>query len=141
MEILLYGATITSWRNAKGEEKLWVSEKAVLDGGKAVRGGVPLVFPVCYSSGLISKLSQTDGGDQLPSSCPHAKSEHENSTNNVYRSSAQTPRTAQPRSSPNTDSPAPHAGNSWESQPLNPPRLKTAATAASSWISALVPVI
>ncbi|CAG8978852.1 hypothetical protein HYALB_00008507 [Hymenoscyphus albidus] len=46
VEILLYGATITSWKNAKGEEKLWLSEKAVLDGGKAVRGGIPLVFPV-----------------------------------------------------------------------------------------------
>jgi glucose-6-phosphate 1-epimerase len=47
VEILLYGATILSWKNAKGEEKLWLSEAAKLDGTKAVRGGVPVVFPVC----------------------------------------------------------------------------------------------
>ena len=45
-EVLLYGATIISWKDSKGEEKLWLSEKAKLDGTKAVRGGVPLVFPV-----------------------------------------------------------------------------------------------
>ncbi|KAA8901702.1 galactose mutarotase-like domain-containing protein [Sphaerosporella brunnea] len=44
-EILLYGATIISWK-AGGEERLFLSEKAALDGSKAVRGGVPLVFPV-----------------------------------------------------------------------------------------------
>jgi glucose-6-phosphate 1-epimerase len=47
VEILLYGATITSWKDASGNEKLWLSEKAVTDGTKAVRGGIPLVFPVC----------------------------------------------------------------------------------------------
>lgn len=46
VEILLHGATVISWKDAKGDEKLWLSEKAVLDGSKAVRGGIPLVFPV-----------------------------------------------------------------------------------------------
>ncbi|KAF4632305.1 hypothetical protein G7Y89_g5821 [Cudoniella acicularis] len=46
VEILLYGATIVSWKDAKGNEKLWLSEKAKTDGSKAVRGGIPLVFPV-----------------------------------------------------------------------------------------------
>ncbi|KAI9743638.1 MAG: hypothetical protein M1818_002954 [Claussenomyces sp. TS43310] len=46
VEILLYGATITSWKTAGGEEKLWLSDAAKLDGTKAVRGGIPLVFPV-----------------------------------------------------------------------------------------------
>ena len=46
IEILLYGATVTSWKDAKGNEKLWLSEAAKLDGSKAVRGGIPLVFPV-----------------------------------------------------------------------------------------------
>lgn len=50
VEILLYGATIISWKDAKGGEKLWLSEKAVTDGSKAVRGGIPLVFPVCLPS-------------------------------------------------------------------------------------------
>jgi hypothetical protein len=55
VEILLYGATIISWKDAKGEEKLWLSEKAATDGSKAVRGGIPLVFPVCLPR-LLSKL-------------------------------------------------------------------------------------
>jgi len=46
VEVLLYGATILSWKDAKGDEKLWLSQKAVTDGSKAVRGGIPLVFPV-----------------------------------------------------------------------------------------------
>jgi len=45
VEILLFGATITSWKSG-GEEKLWLSSSAKLDGSKAVRGGIPLVFPV-----------------------------------------------------------------------------------------------
>ena len=47
VEVLLFGATVISWRSGKnGEENLFVSEKASLDGGKAVRGGIPVVFPV-----------------------------------------------------------------------------------------------
>ena len=48
--MLLFGATIVSWKDAKGVEKLWVSEAAKTDGSKAVRGGVPVVFPVSNSS-------------------------------------------------------------------------------------------
>ncbi|KAI5292017.1 hypothetical protein KEM52_006680 [Ascosphaera acerosa] len=44
--INLFGATIQSWKVADGTEKLWLSETAALDGSKAIRGGVPLVFPV-----------------------------------------------------------------------------------------------
>jgi hypothetical protein len=46
VEVLLYGATVLSWKDASGDEKLWLSEGAKLDGTKAVRGGIPLVFPV-----------------------------------------------------------------------------------------------
>jgi glucose-6-phosphate 1-epimerase len=46
IEVLLYGATIISWKDAAGQEKLFLSSKAQLDGTKAVRGGIPLVFPV-----------------------------------------------------------------------------------------------
>ncbi|KAK0632098.1 aldose 1-epimerase [Immersiella caudata] len=44
--VLLHGATITSWTDASGSEKLWLSSSAHLDGSKPVRGGIPLVFPV-----------------------------------------------------------------------------------------------
>ncbi|KAF7496766.1 hypothetical protein DV113_005201 [Geotrichum candidum] len=55
--ILLHGATILSWTH-KGQELLWLSENAILDGTKAVRGGIPLVFPVF---GPAPKGSEFDG--------------------------------------------------------------------------------
>ncbi|OTA68343.1 galactose mutarotase-like protein [Hypoxylon sp. EC38] len=61
VEILLYGATIISWKNRFGTEKLWLSDAAKLDGSKAVRGGIPLVFPVFGTSpdhAATSKLPQ-----------------------------------------------------------------------------------
>ncbi|CAM9366949.1 unnamed protein product [Phaeothamnion confervicola] len=41
----LAGATVTSFKSSDGTELLFVSEKAVFDGKKAIRGGIPLVFP------------------------------------------------------------------------------------------------
>ncbi|KAK9246876.1 galactose mutarotase-like domain-containing protein [Lipomyces tetrasporus] len=59
VKVLLHGANILSWTVA-GKEQLWLSEGAMLDGSKAVRGGVPLVFPVFgkASSGPTSTLPQ-----------------------------------------------------------------------------------
>ncbi|KAI9444816.1 galactose mutarotase-like protein [Lactarius indigo] len=51
--ILLFGATIVSWKASdRGKpgiptERLFISSKAALDGSKAVRGGIPVVFP-CF---------------------------------------------------------------------------------------------
>ncbi|KAJ3115051.1 hypothetical protein HK100_001473 [Physocladia obscura] len=42
--IYFTGATITSWVKA-GREMIFLSNTAVLDGTKAIRGGIPLVFP------------------------------------------------------------------------------------------------
>jgi len=39
------GATLTSWK-VKGEEMIFVSSIAKRDGSKAIRGGIPLCFPV-----------------------------------------------------------------------------------------------
>ncbi|KAL0935060.1 aldose 1-epimerase family protein [Colletotrichum truncatum] len=46
VEVLLHGATVLSWKDASGRERLWMSEATVFDGSKPVRGGIPLVFPV-----------------------------------------------------------------------------------------------
>ncbi|EIW86706.1 galactose mutarotase-like protein [Coniophora puteana RWD-64-598 SS2] len=51
-ELLLYGATVVSWkagteRDSTPVERLFVSSKAVQDGTKPVRGGIPVVFP-CF---------------------------------------------------------------------------------------------
>lgn len=40
----LFGATLLSWK-CKGKENLFLSSKAKFDKKKAIRGGVPLVFP------------------------------------------------------------------------------------------------
>lgn len=40
-----FGATVLSYNNGK-KEILFVSESALLDGSKPVRGGIPLVFPI-----------------------------------------------------------------------------------------------
>ena len=52
VEILLYGATVISWKaaspnNSEIKERFFVSSKAALDGSKPVRGGIPVVFP-CF---------------------------------------------------------------------------------------------
>lgn len=44
LTIYRYGATITSW-SVDGHENLFLSSKAVLDGTKAIRGGIPICFP------------------------------------------------------------------------------------------------
>eukprot|EP00927_Polykrikos_kofoidii_P060745 TRINITY_DN55668_c0_g1_i1.p1 TRINITY_DN55668_c0_g1~~TRINITY_DN55668_c0_g1_i1.p1 ORF type:complete len:300 (+),score=53.64 TRINITY_DN55668_c0_g1_i1:85-984(+) len=45
-EIYLWGATLTSYKSDGGtKENIFVSPGAVWDGKKAIRGGVPLVFP------------------------------------------------------------------------------------------------
>jgi glucose-6-phosphate 1-epimerase len=63
VKILLYGATVISWKDRAGDEKLWLSEAAKLDGTKAVRGGIPVVFPVCapplsLSQSRISRIQE-----------------------------------------------------------------------------------
>jgi glucose-6-phosphate 1-epimerase len=54
LEVHLYGATVTSWKNTDGSENLWLSDKAVLDGSKAIRGGIPVVFPVSAAAEIYS---------------------------------------------------------------------------------------
>ena len=43
--IYKFGATLISWKLDNGKEMLFQSEKAVFDGVKPIRGGIPLVFP------------------------------------------------------------------------------------------------
>lgn len=44
-EVYLWGATLCSYRTPDGQERIFCSPAAVFDGQKAIRGGVPLVFP------------------------------------------------------------------------------------------------
>ena len=43
--ITLYGAHLVSWQSAGGAQHLFCSARSVLDGSRAIRGGVPVVFP------------------------------------------------------------------------------------------------
>ena len=43
--VALHGAQVLSWAPPGGEERLYLSPKAVFDGHSAVRGGIPVCFP------------------------------------------------------------------------------------------------
>lgn len=43
--VSLFGAHLLSWKTGDGVERLFVSAQTPLDGSKAIRGGVPVIFP------------------------------------------------------------------------------------------------
>ena len=49
-----HGAHITSWIPADGDEALFLSRKAHIDGRTAIRGGVPVIFPQ-FGAGPLPK--------------------------------------------------------------------------------------
>ncbi len=50
--VLLHGAQVVSWK-VNGEERLYLSEKADLAAGAAIRGGIPLCFPQFSTLGSL----------------------------------------------------------------------------------------
>jgi glucose-6-phosphate 1-epimerase len=43
--VTLYGAHLVSWLGADGGERMFMSKRSALDGSRAIRGGVPVIFP------------------------------------------------------------------------------------------------
>ncbi|MDB5933408.1 MAG: putative glucose-6-phosphate 1-epimerase [Massilia sp.] len=43
--VTLFGAHLVSWKSADGRQRLFCSERSALDGSRAIRGGVPVIFP------------------------------------------------------------------------------------------------
>ena len=43
--VTLYGAHLVSWKAADGAQRLFCSARSALDGSRAIRGGVPVIFP------------------------------------------------------------------------------------------------
>jgi glucose-6-phosphate 1-epimerase len=43
--VTLYGAHLVSWHGADGSERIFCSARSALDGSRAIRGGVPVIFP------------------------------------------------------------------------------------------------
>jgi hypothetical protein len=58
VDVHLCGATVISWKNSDASENLWLSEKAILDGSKAIRGGIPVVFPVSMRFQKLNRVSR-----------------------------------------------------------------------------------
>lgn len=54
-EIYAHGAHITSWIPAGGDERLYLSGKALFQSGAAIRGGVPVIFPQFAGEGPLPK--------------------------------------------------------------------------------------
>lgn len=56
-----YGAHITSWKLANGEEQLFLSELAEFKNGASIRGGVPIIFPQfnTFGTGLRHGFART----------------------------------------------------------------------------------
>jgi len=59
VEVMLYGATVISWKN-NGQENMWLSSNANMEGKKAIRGGVPVVFPVRPYHSCLPRIANTD---------------------------------------------------------------------------------
>jgi glucose-6-phosphate 1-epimerase len=53
-EISTHGAQVLSWKAADGEERLYLSPKAVFAPEKAIRGGIPVIFPQ-FGPGVLLK--------------------------------------------------------------------------------------
>ena len=44
-EVYLHGGHVTQWKPVGHDQVLWLSQRAVFDGQKAIRGGIPVCFP------------------------------------------------------------------------------------------------
>ncbi|CAM6058979.1 unnamed protein product, partial [Sphagnum tenellum] len=54
-QVHLYGGHVTSWKNDKGEELLFLSSKAIFKPPKAIRGGIPICFPQFGTFGSLEQ--------------------------------------------------------------------------------------
>lgn len=43
--VTMYGAHLVSWKTPDGRQRLFCSARSALDGTRAIRGGVPVIFP------------------------------------------------------------------------------------------------
>lgn len=53
--VYLYGGQVTSWKNTKGDELLFMSKKATFKPPKAIRGGIPICFPQVSNLGSLQR--------------------------------------------------------------------------------------
>lgn len=53
--VTLAGAHLVSWRTADGTEQLYLSPLSAMAQGKAIRGGVPVIFPQFSTRGTLTR--------------------------------------------------------------------------------------
>ncbi|CAN6984444.1 unnamed protein product, partial [Brassica rapa subsp. trilocularis] len=53
-EVYLYGGQVTSWKNEKGEDLLFMSTKAIFEPPTPIRGGIPVLFPQYANTGPLT---------------------------------------------------------------------------------------
>ena len=53
--LTLHGAHVVSWLGPSGDERIFTSARAVLDGATAIRGGIPICFPQFSDLGPCAK--------------------------------------------------------------------------------------
>ncbi|KAL0873282.1 hypothetical protein Bca101_022987 [Brassica carinata] len=52
-EVYMYGGQVASWKDAKGEELLVMSSKAIFKPPTPIRGGIPILFPQYANTGPL----------------------------------------------------------------------------------------
>jgi glucose-6-phosphate 1-epimerase len=60
-ELYLQGAHLTAWQPAGAEPVLFLSERSAFEPGKAIRGGVPIIFPWFGPRTATPESPRTDG--------------------------------------------------------------------------------
>ncbi len=53
--VTLHGAHVVSWKTPQGVEQLYLSPNTRFEGGQAIRGGVPVVFPQFNTRGVLPR--------------------------------------------------------------------------------------
>lgn len=54
-DVYLHGAHVTSWKPARGAERLFLSERSEFRAGAAIRGGIPVIFPQFAAEGPLPR--------------------------------------------------------------------------------------
>lgn len=60
-ELYLQGAHVTAWQPVNEQPVLFLSEKSAFAPGKAIRGGIPIIFPWFGSRTATTESPRTDG--------------------------------------------------------------------------------
>ncbi|KFK29876.1 hypothetical protein AALP_AA7G190600 [Arabis alpina] len=88
VEVYLYGGQVTSWKNAKGEDLLVMSSKAIFEPPTAIRGGIPVLFPQYSNTGPLAAHGFVRNRFwEIEANPPHLPSKTYSKVDLIYRSS------------------------------------------------------